>query len=670
MKQYLAKDIKNVAIIGHSGEGKTSLLEALLFNAKMIDRMGKTTEGNTVSDFDKEEIAREISVSLSACHLYAGECKINLLDVPGFFDFEGEKVAALAACGSVIIVCDANKNLSVGTERALHYVREHKIPAIVFINGMDKDNADYFGTVEALHEMLPGAIAPVQIPIMENGKMQGYVSLMSGNSYLFSPDGRTKIDMPDSLKDEYEKLFNEMTEVAASSDDALMEKFFEEGALSKEEVVAGVKYGLKTGSAIPVLSGSALMNRGVINLLDNLVRLAPSAADRSIFADETAPFSAQVFQTVADPFIGRLSLMKIKSGTMKSGMSVYNLTTGETEKINALSLPQGKKQLAVSEAFAGDIVAVSKLTGVKTGDTLSEDASALPYPHFEYPASNYKVAVTAERGEEDKTFQGLSRLAEENPTLKVEKDPLTGETVLSAPGDVAVEVTFGKLKNKFGVTAKYALPVIPYRESIRKSAEARGKHKKQTGGHGQFGDAAIRFEPCESEFEFVDKIVGGVVPKNYIPAVEKGLVDCMKKGTLAGFPVSGVRATLYDGSYHDVDSSDLAFQLAAALAYKEAMPKANPVLLEPVYSFKIRVPNAYLGDILGDMNRRRGRILGMEMHGGEQEVLAEAPISEMQRYAVELRSMTQGRASYTMEFARYEDVPFTEAQKIIAANNQ
>ncbi|MBR2616802.1 MAG: elongation factor G, partial [Clostridia bacterium] len=663
-------DIKNVAIIGHSGEGKTSLLEALLFNAKMIDRMGKTTEGTTVSDFDKEEIAREISVSLSVCHLYAGETKINLLDAPGFFDFEGEKVAALAACGSVIIVCDANKNLSVGTERALHYVREHKIPAIVFINGMDKDNADYFGTIGALHELLPGAIAPVQIPIMENGKMQGYVSLMSGNSYLFSPDGRTKIDMPASLKEEYEKLFAEMTEVAASSDDALMEKFFEEGTLSKEEVVAGVKYGLKTGSAIPVLAGSALMNRGVINLLDNLVRLAPSAADRSIFADETAPFSAQVFQTVADPFIGRLSLMKIKSGTIKNGMAVYNLTTGETEKINAVSLPQGKKQLAVSEAFAGDIVAVAKLTGVKTGDTLSEDASALPHPHFDYPASNYKVSVTAERGEEDKTFQGLSRLAEENPTLKVEKDPLTGETILSAPGDVAVEVTFGKLKNKFGVTAKYALPVIPYRESIRKSAEARGKHKKQTGGHGQFGDAAIRFEPCDAEFEFVDKIVGGVVPKNYIPAVEKGLVDCMKKGTLAGFPVSGVRATLYDGSYHDVDSSDLAFQLAAALAYKEAMPKANPVLLEPVYTFKIRVPNAYLGDILGDMNRRRGRILGMEMHGGEQEVLAEAPISEMQRYAVELRSMTQGRASYTMEFARYEDVPFSEAQKIIAANNQ
>ncbi len=669
MKQYLAKDIKNVAIIGHSGEGKTSLLEALLFNAKMIDRMGKTTEGNTVSDFDKEEIAREISVSLSACHLYAGEVKINLLDVPGYFDFEGEQVAALAACGSVIIVCDANKNLSVGTERALRYVREHKIPAIVFINGMDKDNADYFGTVAALHELLPGAIAPVQIPIMENGKMQGYISLMSGNSYLFSPDGRTKIDMPANLKDEYEKLFAEMTEVAASSDDALMEKFFEQGTLSKEEVVAGVKYGLKTGSAIPVLSGSALMNRGVINLLDNLVRLAPSAADRSIFADETAPFTAQVFQTVADPFIGRLSLMKIKSGALKGGMTVYNLTTGESEKISAVALPQGKKQLPITEAFAGDIVAVAKLSGVKTGDTLAENAEADALPHFNYPASNYKVAVTAERGEEDKTFQGLSRLAEENPTLKVEKDPLTGETVLSAPGDVAVEVTFGKLKNKFGVTVKYALPVIPYRESIRKSAEARGKHKKQTGGHGQFGDAAIRFEPCDTEFEFVDKIVGGVVPKNYIPAVEKGLLDCMKKGTLAGFPVSGVRATLYDGSYHDVDSSDLAFQLAAALAYKEAMPKANPVLLEPVYSFRIRIPNAYLGDILGDMNRRRGRILGMEMHGAEQEVLAEAPLSEMQRYAVELRSMTQGRGSYIMEFAQYEDVPFSEAQKIISANS-
>lgn len=669
MKDYLANEIRNIAIIGHSGEGKTSLTEALLYNAKAIDRIGKTADGNTVSDYDREEIQRKISVALSVCHLESDGVKINLIDVPGFPDFGGEQTAALAVCGSVLIVADANGSLSVGTERALYYVREHKIPAIVFLNGVDKENSNYMATVDALRTILPSAIAPIQIPITENGKMQGYISLMSGNSYEFVEGGRKKIDMPAGMQDSYEQLFAEMTEVAASADDELMEKYFENGTLEREEVVAGVKKGLKEGTAIPVLAGSALYNRGVINLLENLVRLAPSAADRSILCVDDAKVTAQVFQTIADPFIGRLSVMKIKSGVLKSGMTLTDLATGKTEKIGALSFPQGKKQIPATEAHAGDIVAVAKLTSVKTGGTLAEDANETPFPAFEYPASNYRVAVTANRGEEDKVFQGLSRLAEENPTLIITKEP-TGETVLAATGDIAADVTLGKLKNKFGVTATTALPIIPYRESIRKKAEARGKHKKQTGGHGQYGDAALRFEPTDAEFEFCDCVVGGAVPKSYIPAVEKGLIECMKKGVLAGYPVTGVKATLYDGSYHDVDSSELAFQLAASIAYKEAMPKAAPVLMEPFYTFYIRVPGEFLGDVMGDMNRRRGRILGMTMQGTEQEVTAEAPLAEMQKYAVDLRAMTQGRGSYTMEFVRYEDVPATETAKIVAAANK
>lgn len=670
MEEFYAKDIRNVAMIGHTGSGKTTLTEALLFNAKMIDRMGKVADGTTVSDFDPEEIRRKISASLSVCHAVVNGVKINLVDVPGFFDFESEKTAALAACESALIVIEAEKTLSVGAEQALRFVREHKIPAIVFINGVDKENADYFGAVHALRELLPSAAVPIQIPVTENGKMQGYISLMSGNTYDFTPEGREKREMPPALKAEYDELFSEMTEVAASSDDELMEKFFETGTLPREEVVRGVKKGLKDGTAIPVLAGSALFNRGVINLLDNLIRLAPSPADRSIFTEPDAKFSAQIFQTVADPFVGRLSMMKIRSGSLKSGMTVTNLTSGGAEKINAVSFPQGKKQVPCEIAHAGDIVAVAKLSGAKTGDTLAEDPTAAALPRFVYPAANYKVAVSAARGEEDKVFQGLLRLQEENPSLTIEKDPETGETLLSACGDTAIDVTLGKLKNKFGVTASFRLPKIPYRESIRKSAEARGKHKKQTGGHGQYGDAAIRFEPTDEPFVFADEIVGGVVPKSYIPAVEKGLAECMKRGVLSGFPVTGVKCTLFDGSYHDVDSSEMAFQLAAALAFKEAMPKAAPVLMEPVYAFRIRVPNAFLGDVLGDMNRRRGRILGMELVGTDQIVLAEAPLSEMQRYAVDLRSMTQGRGSYTTVFERYEDVPQAETAKIIAANKE
>ena len=667
MKEFRANEIRNFAVIGHSGEGKTTLTEAILFNAKATDRQGKTSDGNTVSDFDAEEIARKISISLSVQYAVYNDIKFNIIDVPGFFDFEGEQVSALAAADSAIIVASSQGTVSVGTEKALKLLEKHKIPATIFINGMDKENADYFKTVDALKAMYPTKIAPIQIPIMREQKMQGYISVLSGNSYEFSPEGRKKIDMPPELKPEYEKILSELAEVAASNDDELMEKFFEQGTLPTEDIVRGVKSGIKQNNAIPVIAGSALFNKGVFNLMDNLIRLSPSPTDKDKACTDDAPFTAQVFKTIADPFVGRLSLFKIRSGVLKNGAALFNATRDSSEKVNGIYVLKGKKQEAVNELHAGDIGAISKLSNTYTGDTLCDDKNAAAFPPIEFPGAVLSMAVYAtKQGDEDKIFQGLAKLAEEDPSFKIERGAETGETLLTGVGETQLDVIIKKLKNKYSVDAVLKTPKIAYRETIKKSVEARGKHKKQSGGHGQYGDAAIRFEPCyEQDFVFADEIVGGVVPKTYIPAVEKGLRECIAKGVLAGYPVVNLKCTLFDGSYHDVDSSEMAFNIAASLAFKEGMPKANPVLLEPIYEYKIRIPADYLGDILGDLNRRRGRILGMDMDGDEQVVSAEVPISEMMKYATDLRSMTQGRGSFENAFLRYEEVPSNLTQKIV-----
>ena len=675
-------DIRNIAVIGHSGEGKTSVCEAILFNGKATDRLGKVTDGNTVTDYDEQEIARKMSISLALAYTLWEGVKINLLDVPGFYDFEGEENEALRAAGGALIVTSATGTVSVGAEKAIEKCLKAKKPMVLFINGMDKENADYNGTIAALQEKYAGKIAPIQIPLMDGNKMIGYINALTEKAFRFSEEGLKEIPIPEEMKATLKQMQANLTETAAENDDALLDKYFGEGELSKEEVIHGIRKGIYSVNTIPVMAGSALQNRGIINLMGEIVKYMPSAEERGeilasavdkdeltgITCEADAPFAAQVFKTIVDPFVGKLNIMKVFRGTLKSGATVYNATTGKTERINQIYLLKGKKQEAVNELTAGDIGAVNKLTATNTGDTLCDESAKVKFDPIHFPRAVLSMAIYAEKkGEEDKIFQGLNKLAEEDYTFSVTKNAETGEMLISGQGETHLDVINKKLKAKFNVTAVLKTPKIAYRETIRKKVEAEGKHKKQSGGHGQYGHCKVRFEPFDGEFEFAEEVVGGSVPKQYIPAVEKGLIECLPHGVLAGYPVTGLRAVLYDGSYHDVDSSEMAFKLAAAIAFKEGLKNASPCLLEPVMKLKIAIPEAFLGDIMGDMNKRRGRILGIDMLEGLQIVNAEAPQAEIQKYATDLRSMTQGRGKFMAELARYEEVPAAEAEKIIKA---
>ena len=676
-----SNNIRNIAVIGHSGEGKTSVVEAILFNAHATDRLGRVVDGDSVTDSDEQEIARKMSISLSVAYAMWEGVKINLLDSPGFYDFEGEENEALRAAGGALIVTGASGSVSVGAEKAIDKCLKNKIPMVLFINGMDKENADYTGTVAALKEKYKGKIAPIQIPLMEGNKMVGYVNALTERAYRFTGEGLKDIDIPADSKHTLVSMQESLAETAAENDEALMDKYFEEGTLSREDTIRGIRKGIHSVSTIPVMAGSATQNRGIINLIGEIVKYMPSAEERremlatSLDTDdpvsitcEEGPFAAQVFKTVVDPFVGKLNVMKVFRGTLKSGTTVYNATTGKTERINQIYLLRGKKQEPVSELSAGDIGAVNKLAATNTGDTLCDENVKVKFDPIHFPRPVLSMAIYAEKkGEEDKIFQGLNKLAEEDYTFTVTKNKETGEMLINGQGETHLDVINRKLKAKFNVSALLKTPKIAYRETIRKTVEAEGKHKKQSGGHGQYGHCKVRFEPFEGEFEFAEEVVGGSVPKQYIPAVEKGLIECLPHGVLAGYPVTGLRAVLYDGSYHDVDSSEMAFKLAAALAFKEGLKNAKPVLLEPVMKLKIAIPENFLGDIMGDMNKRRGRILGIDMMEGMQVVNAEAPQAEIQRYATDLRSMTQGRGKFTAELARYEEVPAGEAEKIVKA---
>ncbi len=677
-----AKMIRNIALIGHSGEGKTSLAEAMLFNGKAIDRLGNTVDKNTVMDYDEQELARGISLSLGCAYANWENVKINIIDVPGFFDFEGEFEEAMRAVGSAVLVAEANGQVSVGAEKAAEYCLKKHIPLIIFINGIDKENADYVATVEAFRALYGKKIATMHAPIIREGKMKGYVSVISGKAYEFTKGGRQEVKVPDDMVSEIETLKAGLTEAAAEASEEYIEKFLDSGWLSNDEIIDGIKKGLFSGDTIPVMGGSATQNLGVINLMNEIVAIMPSPVERKpisgvntateelceISCDEEAPFSAQVFKTIADPFVGKLNLIRVFTGKLKSGMTVLNTATGEKERIGGLYLVKGKKQEAVDEICAGDIGAVNKLSNTGTGDTLADESFPVKYDEIPFPVPVLTMAINAtKRGEEDKVFQGLNRLAEEDLTFKVEKDADTGETVIRGQGETQLDVLCKKLKSKFGAEAVLSDPRVAYRETISKSVEAEGKHKKQTGGAGQFGVVSIRFEPgaADGEFEFVDAVVGGAVPKQFIPAVEKGLRDCIKKGVLAGYPMTNLKCTLFDGKYHPVDSKEIAFISAAKLAYDDACPRANPKILEPVYTYKITVPDNYTGDVMGDINKRRGRILGMDAVDGRQVVTAEAPLAEMLKYATDLRSMTQGRGSFVCSFERYEEVPPVAQEKIV-----
>ncbi|HEY8444481.1 MAG TPA: elongation factor G [Clostridia bacterium] len=675
-----AANIRNIALIGHSGEGKTSTAEAMLFCAKVIDRMGKIADGNTVMDFDAEEISRRISISLAVANFEWNGYKINLIDVPGFFDFEGEMIQALQVADGAVIVTSAGGEVTVGTEKAIEYCLKHKIPAMIFINQMDKENANYAATVEALKAKYLNKIAPIQIPIMDGNKMTGYISLISEKAYEFKDTGRVEIPIPDSLKSEFESLKENLKEVAASNDDELMEKYFEGVELTKEEISMGLSKGLEAADAIPVLAGSAFYNKGIINLLNQITRLFPSPADKKFKAKKNGQdielttnsnegLVCQVFKTISDPFVGKLTLFRVICGTLKTGANLYNTTADKAEKCGAILTMKGKKQEPVDALGAGDIGAFAKLQYTRTGDTITDGAKIVLEP-VKLPEPVFTMAVNCtKQGEEEKVFSGLTKLIEEDSTVQVIRNPETSETLISGLGETQIDVLVKKLKNKFGVEAKLSDPRVPYRETIKKTAVAEGKHKKQSGGHGQYGHCIIKFEPYyEGDFLFTETIVGGSVPKQYIPAVEKGLLESITRGVLAGYPVVNIKCTLQDGSYHEVDSSEMAFKIAASLAYKKGLAEAAPTILEPIYSYKITVPESYLGDIMGDMNRRRGRILGMTLEDGKQIINAEAPLAEMFKYATDLRSMTQGRGSFTCKFERYEEVPANLIPGIIAAS--
>ncbi len=674
-----AKNIRNIAIVGHSGEGKTTLCEAMLFNGGSIERMGRTDAGNTVSDFDEQETARKISVSLSVAYTEWMGAKLNLLDVPGFYDFEGEFNEAMRACGVALVVTGADGTVSVGAEKAISLCLKAKKPLIVFINGMDKENADYQGTVNALREKYHGNIAPIQIPMMEGNKMTGVINALTEKAYRFTNGGPQEIAIPDEYRRDLEAMQLSLMETAAENDEVLLEKYFEDGLLSREDTIHGIRKGIFNINVIPVMAGSALQNRGVINLMNEIVKYMPQAAERreipaidlltgdvtGIACEEEKPFAAQVFKTAVDPFVGKLNYLRVCRGTLKTGMTVLNPNTGVQERINAVYLVQGKKQEAVSELNAGDIGAVSKLANTGTGDTLCAEDAPVKFDPILFPKPVLSMAVyAAARGTEDKVFAGLNRIAEEDRSFTVTKNHDTGETLAGGQGEVHLDVVRKKLKAKFGADAEFRTPAVAYKETIRKTAEAEGKYKKQTGGHGQYGHCKMRFEPTEKDFEFAEEVVGGAVPKQYIPAVEKGIVECLPHGVLAGYPVIRLKAVLYDGSYHDVDSSEAAFKAAAEIAFREGLKNASPVLLEPLCRLRIAVPEQFVGDVMGDLNKRRGRIIGMDTQDDLQIITAEAPQNEILTYATALRSMTQGRGKFTETFARYEQAPDSVLQSL------
>ncbi len=680
------ENIRNIAVVGHSGEGKTTLVEAMLYNGGAIDRMGKIADGTTTSDFDELEKAKGMSIYASLSHLFWKGVKVNLLDLPGYYDFEGERCAGLRAAGGALLVIGANGIIPIGAESIVDYCLKLGKPLIIFINGMDKENADYLGTVQALRAKYAGKLAPIQIPIMEGNKMQGCINALQEKAYLFKDTGPQEIPIPEDMKAQVKEMKASLMETAAENDEFLLDKYFEAGELTREETIQGIRLGIAAVNTIPVMAGSAYTNRGVINLLNEIVTYMPQARERlntmvedldhngkmySLRTEEDAPFAAQVFKTVVDPYSGKLSYIKSFRGVLKSGTTVYNPNTQTEERIGQIYALKGKKMEAVDSLAAGDIGAVNKLNNTNTGDTLCALDAKVKFSPIYFPKPTLFMSVSAEKkGEEDKVFAGLAKLKEEDYTFSIEKNADTGEMVLGGQGDIQLELLAKKVKSRYGVDLKLAPPKIAYRETIRGTAEAEGKHKKQSGGHGQYGHVKIRFSPTEEEFEFEEKVFGGAVPKNYFPAVEKGLRECMVEGPLAGYPVTGVKAVLYDGSYHDVDSNELSFKMAAAIAYKEGLKNAKPVLLEPIHRLKIAVPADYLGDVMGDINKRRGRIMGTDTEGDLAIITAEVPLAEIKTYTMELRSLTRGSGKFVAEFLGYEDVPPLLVDKIIAESKE
>ncbi|WP_035292650.1 elongation factor G [Clostridium sp. KNHs214] len=685
MKSYQTQNLRNIAIVGHSGAGKTSLAEALLYYSNVTDRLGRIEEGNTLCDYDSEEKRRKISISTAIAPFQWENTKINIVDVPGYFDFEGEMLEGLRASDIAMIAVSGVSGIQVGTEKAWNYINENNLPRAFFINKLDRENSNFEKVLGDLKDNFGISVVPVQYPIGSEESFKGLINVISRVARIFNPKTHSmeKAEIPDELVEKVDECKNMIIEAVAETDEKLLDKYFNEGTLSDEEIYNGLIKGCAEGEITPVMCGSAYIGIGMNTLLEDIVECFPSPEEtrphiaidlknnkeKEIKVDENAPFSAFVFKTIADPFVGKLSLFRVITGKIKPDTIVYNSNKEKNEKIGNMYFIRGKEQLLAEEIIAGDIGAVAKLQYTATGDTLCDESFKIKYKGIEFPNPMLSKAVfTTSKGDEDKISSGLNKLLEEDPTFKVSRDAENAETIISGLGSTHLEIIVSKLKNKFGVGIELRSPKIPYRETIRKVSDVQGKHKKQSGGHGQYGDVKIKFEPRndgEDELQFVDQVVGGVVPRQYIPAVEKGLRECIQHGVLAGYPVIRLRATLHDGSYHPVDSSEMAFKIAASLAYKKGLKEAQPVLLEPVMHVEINIPEDYMGDIMADVNKKRGRILGMESNGSNQKIMAEIPQSEVLDYATDLRSMTGARGTFVMNFARYEEVPTLEATKII-----
>ncbi len=687
MKLYDTSNIKNFCLLGHGNAGKTSLAEAMLYTSGNIDRMGKTTDGNTVMDFDPEEIKRKFSISTAMASCEWNGVKLNIIDTPGYFDFVGEVQSAVRVADAAIIVLSGKSGLTVGAEKAWKYCEEQGIPRIFFINKVDDERVNYQGVLQQLKDKYGKKIAPFQLPIREGEKITGFVNVVEQEARKFDGNRTITAEMPAGMEDELAPLRDMINEAVAETSEELMDKYFAGEAFTLPEMYEALRSGVAACDIVPVLCGSATNKLGISSLMNAIHAYFPAPDHREGFItgtkkdgsssrlkiDVADPLSALVFKTVADPYVGKLSYFKVYSGQMTPDTTVYNMNKDINEKIGKIYVVQGKKQVEVERLNAGDIGAVAKLTKTGTGDTLSGLNHPLQLEGIHFSKPNMSLAVVPKaKGEEEKIAQGLVKLMEEDKTFVLENNKETRQQILKGLGDQHIDVIVSKLKNKFGVEISFEKPKVAYREAIRKKVKVEGKHKKQSGGHGQYGHVWIEFEPGEVDgLTFEEKVFGGSVPKGYFPAVEKGLLESMQQGVLAGYPMVSLKATLVDGSYHDVDSSEMAFKIAANLAYKAGMEQASPVLLEPIGHLSVTVPDSYTGDIIGDINKRRGQMLGMSPQGeGMTLIEGEVPMAEMHTYASDLRSITQARGSFTFEFDRYQDAPQNIVDKIIAESKK
>ena len=687
MINYPASKIRNITLLGHGGSGKTALAEAMLFSSKAIDRLGRAADGSTTMDFDAEEVKRKISINttIAACE-WKGS-KMNIIDTPGDFDFLGETMAGIRVADSAIVMISAKGGTSVGSEKAIRLLKKRNVPFLFFMNRMDEPNADFEAVAARMRDNYGPGVIPLSLPIMAEGRMTGIVDVM--NRRAFSIDEKsgamTEMPVPAAYADRITELQESVNEVVAESDEVLMEKYFAGEAFSEDEFRRGVHAGFRDGSLHPIYVGSAYRNWGVEFLMNCISKDTPAAGEKepvqgtapdgsaiAVACSEKDPLAAFVFKTIADPFVGRISLFRVYSGVLKPNSTIYNVDKEKEERIGSLFCMVGKKQVPIDQVGAGDIGAVAKLVLTQTNDTLTDRSRPVVLPKISFPTPCLEMAIVPRaKGEDDKIVAGLHKLSDEDPVFRVTMNAETRQIVISGLGEQEISVLRSKLKSKFNVDSTIEAPRVPYREAIRKKVKVQGKHKKQSGGHGQYGDVWIEFEPTETDTEtlvFEEKVFGGSVPRNFFPAVEKGLQDSVSKGVLAGFPVVNLKATLVDGSYHDVDSSEMAFKIAAHLAYKTGLSLASPMLLEPISSVVVHIPEDRQGDIMGDMNKRRGRIMGIDTDEDGSAVACEVPTSEMATYATDLKSMTQGRGWYTIEHARYEQAPAEVEIKVIQAH--